>query len=93
MVIPKRENIILNQRLIQRFYAYSVLDFYSKYFKINFDTKSSDYDEENNIYALKSNSENTNADENDKNKNKYAKNAMLKGKNIAGKKIIIILKL
>ena len=87
VVIPKRENIILNQRLIQRFYAYSVLDFYSKYFKINFDTKSSDYDEENNIYALKSNSENTNADENDKNKNKYAKNAMLKGKNLAGKKI------
>ena len=33
--IPKRENIILNQRLIQRFYAYSVLDYYSKYFKVN----------------------------------------------------------
>ena len=48
--IPKKENIILNQRLIQRFYAYSVLDYYSKFFKVNIDTQDKDYDEENNIY-------------------------------------------
>ena len=57
--IPKKENIILNQRLIQRFYAYSVLDFYSKYFKINADPQSTDYDEESNIYLNKENCENT----------------------------------
>ena len=48
--IPKRENIILNQRLIQRFYAYSVLDYYSKYFKVNINNEDKDLDEENNIY-------------------------------------------
>ena len=58
--IPKRENIILNQRLIQRFYAYSVLDFYSKYFKIHFDPQAADYDEENNIYLNKDNLDNNN---------------------------------
>ena len=58
--IPKRENIILNQRLIQRFYAYSVLDFYSKYFKIHFDHQAADYDEENNIYLNKDNFDNNN---------------------------------
>jgi hypothetical protein len=58
--IPKRENIILNQRLIQRFYAYSVLDFYSKYFKIHFDPQAADYDEENNIYLNKDNFDNNN---------------------------------
>jgi hypothetical protein len=58
--IPKKENIILNQRLIQRFYAYSVLDFYSKYFKIHFDPQAADYDEENNIYLNKDNFDNNN---------------------------------
>ena len=58
--IPKKENIILNQRLIQRFYAYSVLDFYSKYFKIHFDPQTEDYDEENNIYLNKDNLDNNN---------------------------------
>ena len=48
--IPKKENIILNQRLIQRFYAYSVLDYYSKYFKVNINKEDKDFDEENNIY-------------------------------------------
>ena len=48
--IPKKENIILNQRLIQRFYAYSVLDYYSKYFKVNINNQDKDFDEENNIY-------------------------------------------
>ena len=28
------DNIILNQRILQRFFAYSILDYYSKYFKI-----------------------------------------------------------
>ena len=71
--IPKRENIILNQRLIQRFYAYSVLDFYSKYFKIHFDPQTADYDEENNIYLNKDNFDNNN-------------NPLEKGKNL-GKNI------
>ena len=51
--LPRKENIILNQRLIQRFYAYSVLDFYSKYFKIHLDAQSTELDEENNIYLNK----------------------------------------
>jgi hypothetical protein len=67
--IPKRENIILNQRLIQRFYAYSVLDFYSKYFKIHFDPQAADYDEENNIYLNKDNFDNNNNNPLDKGKN------------------------
>ena len=67
--IPKRENIILNQRLIQRFYAYSVLDFYSKYFKIHFDPQAADYDEENNIYLNKDNLDNNNNNPLDKGKN------------------------
>ena len=29
-----KDNIILNQRIIERFFAYSILDFYSKHFKI-----------------------------------------------------------
>jgi hypothetical protein len=53
--IPKKENIILNQRLIQRFYAYSVLDFYSKHFKVIIDNSNTEYDEENNIYCNKIN--------------------------------------
>ena len=74
--IPKKENIILNQRLIQRFYAYSVLDFYSKYFKIHFDPQAADYDEENNIYLNKDNLDNNN---NILDKGKFGKN-MSRGK-------------
>jgi len=58
-IIPKKENIILNQRLIQRFYAYSVLDFYSKHFKVIIDNSNTEYDEENNIYCNKINSNST----------------------------------
>ena len=29
-----KENIILNQRILQRFFAYSILDFYTKHFKV-----------------------------------------------------------
>ena len=32
--ILKKEDIILNQRVLQRFFAYFVMDFYSKYFKL-----------------------------------------------------------
>ena len=35
LLIPfNKDNIILNQRVLQRFFAYFVFDFYSKYFKI-----------------------------------------------------------
>ena len=52
--IPKIENIILNQRIIQRFYSYSILDYYSKYFKVN-TNNINDLDEESNIYSNKNN--------------------------------------
>ena len=34
LLIIDKDNIILDQRVLQRFFAYSILDFYSKYFKI-----------------------------------------------------------
>ena len=79
--IPKRENIILNQRLIQRFYAYSVLDFYSKYFKIHFDPQAADYDEENNIYLNKDNLDNNNPLDKGKNLGKNIQRGKSSGKN------------
>ena len=82
-VFPRKENIILNQRLIQRFYAYSVLDFYSKYFKINADPQSTEYDEENNIYLNKDILEN-NPDLLDKGKNTFVKN-ITRGKSSGSK--------
>ena len=45
-----KENIILDRRILQRFFAYSILDFYSKYFKvINLDDElnTETYDDEN----------------------------------------------
>ena len=73
-VIPKKENIILNQRLIQRFYSYSILDFYTKYFKVNINTQDKDYDEEKNIY-LKNNNSNIDGIRSKKGTNlKYSKN-------------------
>ena len=48
-----KDNIILNQRVLQRFFAYFVLDFYSKYFKLIKPNKSeNEFYEENpeNIY-------------------------------------------
>ena len=80
MIIPKKENIILNQRLIQRFYAYSILDFYSKYFKVGMDTQDKDYDEENNIYINKLNNPNNNSN-NDGIKNKKVFPNLKFGKN------------
>ena len=81
-VIPRKENIILNQRLIQRFFAYSVLDFYSKYFKINLDPQSTEYDEENNIYLNKDNLENN--DITNKGKHNFGKN-ISRGKSVGSK--------
>ena len=81
-LIPRKENVILNQRLITRFYAYSVLDFYSKYFKINLDAQSTDYDEENNIYLNKDILDNNNVTE--KEKNQFGKN-MTRGKSAGSK--------
>ena len=49
-----KDNIILNQRVLQRFFAYFVLDFYSKYFKmIKPSEENNDILEENseNIYS------------------------------------------
>ena len=84
-VIPKKENIILNQRLIQRFYAYSILDYYTKYFKVNLDTQDKDYDEENNIYMNNKYNNNSNIDGKNSKKGynnlKYGKVGGGKGKN------------
>ena len=57
IIIPKKESIVLNQRIIQRFYAYSVLEFYTKYFKDNRDNPDTELDEENNIYINKNNND------------------------------------
>ena len=70
--IPKKENIILNQRIVERFYAYSVLDYYSKYFKVNID-QDKDYDEENNIYANIKNKVINDKEDNTTNNKKNAK--------------------
>ena len=84
-VIPKKENIILNQRLIQRFYAYSILDYYTKYFKVNLDTQDKDYDEENNIYMNNKYNNSSNIDGKNTKKGynnlKYGKVGGGKGKN------------
>ena len=84
-VIPKKENIILNQRLIQRFYAYSILDYYTKYFKVNLDTQDKDYDEENNIYMNNKYNNSSNIDGKNAKKGynnlKYGKVGGGKGKN------------
>jgi hypothetical protein len=58
IIIPKKENIILNQRLIQRFYAYSILDFYTKYFKVSLEDKKGEeisFDIQNNIKEITNN--------------------------------------
>ena len=53
----KKEDVTLNQRVLQRFFAYFVLDFYSKYFKLIKPTENENMynqEEEENIY-IKSN--------------------------------------
>ena len=54
--ILKKEDVTLNQRVLQRFFAYFVLDFYSKYFKLIKPTENENMynQEEENIY-IKSN--------------------------------------
>ena len=55
--ILKKEDVTLNQRVLQRFFAYFVLDFYSKYFKLIKPTENENMynqEEEENIY-IKSN--------------------------------------
>ena len=57
MPILKKEDVTLNQRVLQRFFAYFVLDFYSKYFKLIKPTENENMynqEEEENIY-IKSN--------------------------------------
>ena len=96
--IPKKENIILNQRLIQRFYAYSILDFYTKYFKVNINNSKENENEldKSNIYIKPSQKNNyrynsaKNLDKNDKksksiNKVKLGKNQNLYDKYDANK--------
>ena len=74
--IPKLENIILNKRIIQRFYSYSILDYYSKYFKVNI---NNDLDEENNIYSNKKNADSryNSAKQINKNNNRTNNNKLL----------------
>jgi hypothetical protein len=74
--IPKIENIILNQRIIQRFYSYSILDYYSKYFKVNINNVN-DSDEENNIYSNKNNYRYNSAKHINKNNNRTNNNKIL----------------
>ena len=52
--ILKKEDVTLNQRVLQRFFAYFVLDFYSKYFKLIKPTENENMynqEEEENIYV------------------------------------------
>ena len=51
--ILKKEDVTLNQRVLQRFFAYFVLDFYSKYFKLIKPTENENMynqEEDENIY-------------------------------------------
>ena len=73
--ILKKEDVILNQRVLQRFFAYFVMDFYSKYFKL---IKPSE--EENNIIPEDS--------ENIYYKSNLSKDKQSSNKNIAKKKLL-----
>ena len=72
-IITNKDNIILNQRVLQRFFAYFVLDFYSKYFKLIRPNKF-----ENEFFA--ENPENIYYQSN-QNKNKYSPKKKLASKN------------
>ena len=70
-LIIDKDNIILDQRILQRFFAYSILDFYSKYFKIinlDDDNNCDSYD----IYNIYN--RNKNDDENNRLKKKNTEN-------------------
>ena len=80
--IINKDNIILDQRILQRFFAYSILDFYSKYFRlINLDNDVNNevddihniYNNNNNIIDNKNNNINNNINNNLKSKNSVSK--------------------
>ena len=80
IIMIDKDNIILDQRVLQRFFAYSILDFYSKYFKIiNYDDEDNESYDIHNIYNNNKNeSSNKSKSKNNskkKNKNKNAKNS------------------
>ena len=73
--IFNKDDIILNQRVLQRFFAYFVLDFYSKYFKtvkISEDNKDDISLESENIY--KQNNKQGNSPKKSNNKKNSKKN-------------------
>ena len=56
--ITKKDDVILNQRVLTRFFAYFVMDFYSKYFKLikpSEDENNNNPEDTENIYYNKSN--------------------------------------
>ena len=81
-IILDKNNIILDQRVLQRFFAYSILDFYSKYFKII------NYDDDANYETIDShNIYNNNKNDNKNNNNKESPNkSKSKNKNKDSKK-------
>ena len=83
-IILDKNNIVLDQRVLQRFFAYSILDFYSKYFKIiNYDDDTN-YEtiDIHNIYNKNDNNNNKKESSNkSKSKNKDTKKNKSKTKN------------
>ena len=76
-IILDKNNIILDQRVLQRFFSYSILDFYSKHFKIIKCDDDTNYDtiDIHNIYSNNKNNDNTKDSSNkSKNKNRNSKN-------------------
>ena len=71
-IILDKNNIVLDQRVLQRFFAYSILDFYSKYFKIiNYDDDTN-YEtiDIHNIYNKNDNNNNNKKESSNKSKSK-----------------------
>ena len=95
--IINKDNIILDQRILQRFFAYSILDFYSRYFKfintdhsMNFYINNLIYNENNDKNNMKNTSKNSarnsaknTARSNDKNSGRKSDNNKNNGKNSA----------
>ena len=75
-IILEKDNIILDRRILQRFFAYSILDFYSKYFKIiNLDDEDNtdSYDPVNIYNNLKTKDKKNNRNNSIKNGKNYKK--------------------
>ena len=69
-----KENIILDKRILQRFFAYSILDFYSKYFKQNNSADDNDNGNNNVLdYHINNYFDNNKDDNNKDNDNKSLK--------------------